>query len=43
MRERDLFIEALQHDDPGQRAAHLEAACAGNPEDRTVQAAAADR
>jgi tetratricopeptide (TPR) repeat protein/serine/threonine protein kinase len=31
MTERDLFIAALQKDDPEQRRAFLEAACAGRP------------
>jgi len=30
MRERDIFIEALQHSDPAQRSACLNAACAGD-------------
>src|SRR5215207_5852252 len=29
MRERDLFIEALQKTDPAERIAYLDAACAG--------------
>src|SRR6476619_1145466 len=29
MRERDLFIEALQKTDPADRIAYLDAACAG--------------
>src|SRR5215471_6436236 len=30
MRERDLFIEALQQADPTARSAYLDAACAGD-------------
>src|SRR5262245_13399978 len=30
MREQSLFIEALEREDPGQRAAFLEQACAGD-------------
>src|SRR5262245_24356839 len=30
MREREIFIEALQKTDPAQRLAYLDAACAGN-------------
>src|SRR5262245_22956403 len=30
MRERDIFIEALQQADPAQRSAYLDAACAGD-------------
>ncbi|MFO0842659.1 MAG: protein kinase [Gemmataceae bacterium] len=32
MTERDLFIAALQTDDPAQRQAYLDEACAGRPE-----------
>src|SRR6516165_2113153 len=32
MSERDIFIAALQKDDPAQRQAYLEEACAGQPE-----------
>ena len=32
MSERDVFIAALQKDDPAQRQAYLEEACAGQPE-----------
>jgi serine/threonine protein kinase len=43
MSDRDLFIAALQRDDPAERAAYLEAACAGDAElreriDRLLQA-----
>ena len=31
MKERDLFIEALQRPGPAERAAYLERACAGDP------------
>src|SRR5262249_36681416 len=30
MRERDIFIEALQKADPAERSAYLDAACAGD-------------
>src|SRR5262245_33959285 len=32
MTERDVFIAALQRDDPAQRQAYLDGACAGKPE-----------
>src|SRR3982750_3122405 len=32
MTERDLFVAALQKDDPAERQAYLDAACAGRPE-----------
>src|SRR6516162_1942126 len=32
MSERDIFIAALQKDDPAQRQAYLHEACAGQPE-----------
>src|SRR6516225_8096501 len=32
MTERDVFIAALQQDDPAQRRAYLDAACAGRPD-----------
>src|SRR5262245_26179962 len=35
MRERDLFIEALQKPDPADRIAYLDAACAGDDVLRT--------
>ena len=31
MSERDIFIAALQKDDPAQRRAYLDEACAGQP------------
>ena len=31
MTERDIFIAALQKDDPAQRQAYLDEACAGQP------------
>ena len=39
MSERDVFIAALQKDDPAQRQAYLEEACAGQPELRRLAAA----
>ena len=35
MSERDIFIIALQKDDPAQRQAYLDEACAGQPDLRT--------
>ena len=32
MTERDIFIAALQKEDPAQRQAYLDEACAGQPE-----------
>src|SRR6516165_7663337 len=32
MTERDIFIAALQQEDPAQRQAYLDEACAGQPE-----------
>ncbi len=32
MNERDIFLSSLEIEDPAARQAHLEAACAGNPE-----------
>src|SRR5262245_5618749 len=32
MSERDIFIAALQQEDPAQRRAYLDGACAGQPE-----------
>src|SRR5262245_30232164 len=32
MTERDVFIAALQQEDPAQRRAYLEEACAGRPD-----------
>ena len=32
MTERDIFIAALQQEDPAQRQAYLDEACAGRPE-----------
>jgi hypothetical protein len=32
MTERDIFIAALQREDPAQRRAYLDGACAGHPE-----------
>src|SRR5438874_13627131 len=32
MTERDLFVAALQKDDPAERQAYLDEACAGQPE-----------
>src|SRR4051794_39612448 len=32
MTERDIFIAALQQEDPAQRRAYLDGACAGQPE-----------
>src|SRR5262245_21293474 len=32
MSERDIFIAALQEEDPAQRRAYLDGACAGQPE-----------
>jgi hypothetical protein len=34
MRERDVFIAALQQQDPNRRRAYLDGACAGRPEVR---------
>src|SRR4051794_25925174 len=34
MTERDVFIAALQQDDPNRRRAYLDGACAGQPEVR---------
>src|SRR6516164_4062709 len=31
MTERDIFLDALERDDPNARAAYLDAACAGQP------------
>ena len=41
MRERDIFIEALQKAEPAERSACLDAACAGDERAASTRAATA--